>query len=104
MLAKVRPDDGDAKNMALIAECFKTIKPQHFVVIFNKANKKFTAEKAITYFNKSCHDAGVEDFITLKEDQITLVRDHTDDIDEEGEEFENEVADKCGPQVAKFIK
>ena len=77
MLAKTRPDDGDAKNMALIAECFKTIKPQHFVVIFNKANKKFSAEKGIAYFEKSCKDAGVE-FLSLTEEQICIVPDKTD--------------------------
>ena len=63
MLAKIRPDTNDAKNMALIAECFKTIKPTNFVVIFNKASKKYTAEKAIAFFEKICKDAGIEKFV-----------------------------------------
>ena len=63
MLAKVRPDTNDAKNMALIAECFKTIRPSNFVVIFNRAPKKYTTEKAIAYFEKICQDAGVENFV-----------------------------------------
>ena len=71
MIARARPDACDKTNIAVIDECFKAIKPENFVVIFNKASKRFNKEKAIAFFKMASNYAGV-DLPILTEDQYAL--------------------------------
>ena len=61
-------------------------------MLFNKANKRFTKEKAIAYFEKCASDAGVQ-LPTLKAEQICLVQDHSDTAEGDGSDFEDSVAE-----------
>ena len=72
--AKTRPDTCDKMNAAILDECFKAIRPKNFVVIFNKATKRFNEQKAIKWFEDCASGAGVT-FPTLTDDQICIVRD-----------------------------
>ena len=107
MIARDRPDACDMTNIAVLDECFKAIKPENFVVIFNKANKRYNKKKAIAFFKKSSDDAGVK-LPILTEDQVCIVKDKVEamssDNELEGEDFEDEIADACGNEVKPFIK